>query len=304
MGAEEGETRGPATVDLASASDSGAAPTMNVQFGSNLAARSATASVLGGFVVGGILYLPYAVMAGFFLLATAAAAFEWARLIGVAGGAQRSTYALLVPALAIAIDRLGFVYAPALYGVLLTACAWWLLVALWVVQFARRGRPRMERVSALAVCGTLVLVPAGLALLSLLRTAPLNLLILFALVWSADVFAYAGGKRWGRRRMCARVSPGKTWEGLGVGVCVTLILALVLNHAFAWQTTEAAAPLIMLTIAAAVTGDLFESLIKRLRQVKDSGSWLPGHGGVLDRVDSVVAAAPVFTVAFDWLGRP
>jgi len=118
---------------------------------------------------------------------------------------------------------------------------------------------------------------------------------LFLVVWATDIAAYAFGKALGRRKLAPAVSPGKTWEGLFGGAAVSLLVTLVLlvpmgAFALAWV------PVILVLVAVSVFGDLFESVMKRARGVKDSGALLPGHGGALDRIDSVVAALPVFAL--------
>jgi phosphatidate cytidylyltransferase len=124
---------------------------------------------------------------------------------------------------------------------------------------------------------------------------PGYVLFLFLLVWAADVGAYFAGRRWGQHKLAPAISPGKTWEGVAGASAATLILALLgaalLDESVRWPTFVVVC---LITAGFSIAGDLFESMIKRQCGVKDSGSLLPGHGGVLDRVDSLTAAAPVF----------
>ncbi len=128
------------------------------------------------------------------------------------------------------------------------------------------------------------------------------MLFLLVLIWIADSGAYFAGRRWGRVKLAPAVSPGKTREGVYGALAGAMLCALAL----AWMRPEIGAalvtiPLCLLTCLVSVAGDLFESLIKRQAGVKDSGTLLPGHGGVLDRIDSLTAAAPVFVFGLMWL---
>ena len=265
---------------------------------SNLIARILTATVLGGVVVFGTLRLPFEFMTALFSLLLFGAALEWSRLAGFESRAGRIAYGAVSVCAALGSALLLHRNPAALTGLLLSGCLWWLVAGAWVIYYQRHERPTISDRLWLAGCGWLALVPALVALLVLLGRDPVLLLALFALVWGADIFAYFGGKTFGRRRLVSRVSPGKTWEGLAAALLGTQLLTIVAVSAGldVHLSMVSAFALAALTLAASVVGDLLESLLKRLRGVKDSGTLLPGHGGILDRIDSLLAAAPVFTL--------
>jgi phosphatidate cytidylyltransferase len=128
-------------------------------------------------------------------------------------------------------------------------------------------------------------------------------LFVLLLIWAADTGAYFAGSRWGRRKLAPRISPGKSWEGLFGGLFLSLLIAAaavpVLNLAW-WQLPQLLM-LVMVTVLVSIAGDLFESLMKRHAGAKDSSHLIPGHGGVLDRIDSLLAALPVFVLGKIWL---
>jgi len=261
-----------------------------------LAARLVTGLVLAGAVIAATLWLPPLMTIGLFACVTVLGGLEWSGLAGLSQPALRLCYALLcvVP---VAVSLGGGAAAPQLLRLAVAGAAWWLVAVAWVLAYQRNGSPAPRGSAALLVIGVCVLAPGLAALAWLLLRDPVHVLVLFAIVWSADILAYAGGRRWGRRRLISRVSPGKTWEGLWSALAGTLLLALVIN---AWLVAMPPLRLLVLVLAtfvAAVFGDLLESLLKRLRGVKDSGRLLPGHGGVLDRIDSLLAAGPIYSVA-------
>jgi phosphatidate cytidylyltransferase len=176
------------------------------------------------------------------------------------------------------------------------ALAWWVFALVWVAI----APARVNRVTA-AGAGLLVLVPAWLALARLHAAGPQWLLFLILLVVAADVGAYFAGRRFGNNKLAPRVSPGKTWEGVLGGFVAAALLAAVGVWWFKVDAPRFLA-LCIVVVVASIIGDLTESLFKRHAGLKDSGRLLPGHGGLLDRVDSVTAAAPVFLIGLERLG--
>ncbi|HMM78112.1 MAG TPA: phosphatidate cytidylyltransferase [Gammaproteobacteria bacterium] len=270
--------------------------------GRALRSRLLTAAVLGGalvlLVAAGSPGLLAAVLAVFLALA----AWEWGALCGwsriVLCGWVLATLAvamLLWGALAPGAARLALLLA--------TVAGW--AAAGAAVAGAERGRAVLpEQGLVLALLGWGVLLPLWLSLLWLKTASPLLLLALFALIWLADSAAYFFGRRYGRRRLAPRVSPGKTWAGVGGALLAAPTVALVFGLAAGYRGAALAGfgMLCLVTVVASIIGDLFESLLKRRAGVKDSGTLLPGHGGVLDRIDSLTAAAPVFCLGLSLLG--
>lgn len=177
------------------------------------------------------------------------------------------------------------------------ATVFWLLLApVWLAS----GR-RLESRAVLVVVGWLVLIAAWVAVVALQARSPWLLLALMAIVWIADTAAYFTGRRFGRRKLAPAISPGKTWEGVYGALTAVVVYALLLlpfaaaaGYARPLGATSALAwvALAVLLAALSMVGDLFESRLKRDRGVKDSGALLPGHGGVLDRIDALTAAMP------------
>jgi phosphatidate cytidylyltransferase len=189
-------------------------------------------------------------------------------------------------------------------AVYLGASLFWLVVVpLWLW---RSWLPRARWLAALT--GLLVLVPTWLALVELRNLGPLLLLLLMSVVWISDSAAYFAGRRFGRHKLAPSISPGKTWEGvLGAVLAVSLYAAL---WGLAWQAyfpqalksmrfgTFGMLLFLWLLTAIGIYGDLFESALKRQAGVKDSGAMLPGHGGVLDRIDALTAVLPVAALVY------
>ncbi|HEY4749618.1 MAG TPA: phosphatidate cytidylyltransferase [Steroidobacteraceae bacterium] len=225
-------------------------------------------------------------------------AWEWSSFMLLTAPAGRLVYVALVAALLWAAWR--FAATPeALDALLLLAVLWWLVALAWIV-FAPR---RVARWSA-AAAGILALVPCWLALVRLRLLLPQGAQwVLFALllVWFADIGAFFAGRRYGRVRLAPEVSPGKTWEGVLGGV---LLSALVAVGGSMWFRVPLAAflPLCLAAVGFSIVGDLTESLLKRFAGMKDSGSLFPGHGGVMDRIDSLTGAAPVLLLGLTLLG--
>lgn len=260
------------------------APTM-------LRQRIATAIVLLALCIVALGFAPHWVWTlGVALFFTVGAA-EWARLTGLSGIAT----AMLCTAVGLSIaGSLAGALVPAVVVTWALAGLCWALV---VPAFLARGAP--VRKASMSV-GWLVLAPAGAALAWLGQT-PLQLLSLLAIVWIADTAAYFAGRSFGRHKLAPSISPGKTWEGVAGGL-VGVALYLFLLQGAGWREVGplagAAGWALALTLTAlSVLGDLFESLVKRQAGAKDSGTLLPGHGGVLDRIDGLTSTLPVAALA-------
>ena len=189
--------------------------------------------------------------------------------------------------------------APVINGALFQlALLWWLVALIWIF-FYPTPIPTVVR----WLGGALVLVPLFNALVVLYHASPLILLGALLIVWAADTGAFMAGKLFGRVKLAPRISPGKTWEGVIGGLVLVGMLAL----AVAWYTNATVpvfVPFCLAVACASVVGDLTVSMFKRTAGIKDSGSLFPGHGGVLDRIDSVAAAAPLFALGIGWAGMP
>jgi phosphatidate cytidylyltransferase len=224
------------------------------------------------------------------------AAYEWARLSHFPA-AVASAYAVLLGLCAVALPYVaGADWAAFQAGLIVLAVAFWLLVApLWL-----RGHWQAPQPFVRAAVGVVVLLPTWAALLYLHARGPGVLLGVMAIVWIADTAAYFSGRHFGRRKLAPLISPGKTWEGVaGAFVAVALYagaVALLVEMPLLSLLIMAAA-----LLYASVLGDLFESWIKRVSGMKDSGHMLPGHGGVLDRIDALTATLPIATGMLMWL---
>jgi phosphatidate cytidylyltransferase len=259
-----------------------------------------SAWLVPGFVAA-VLLLPTALFAVFLAMIVLLAAWEWGALAGVDGTLARAGTVAALGLTLLLLWRLG---APTL--ALVPALLWWLGFAAMLPRL--QVQPAAAGVDwGLLALGLLLLAAPWLALVRLhgdLDGGGLVVLGLVAMIVLADSAAYFVGRRFGRRKLIPRLSPGKTWEGLA-GALAAAGLALLLTGRVLGLDMAGAAALVLLgvvTVALSVVGDLFESWLKRRRGVKDSGALLPGHGGVLDRIDSMTAAAPVFALGLIWLG--
>jgi phosphatidate cytidylyltransferase len=257
--------------------------------------RVITALVLGFLVILGVLAVPHTITVAVLSLLVVAGAWEWSAFPGFTQPSTRLGYVLVIAVSLVVAWYVGILNGQAdlmLYG----ALAWWVLALLWIAL----APSNVTRATA-TIAGLFVLVPAWVALVRLHAQGPQLLLFLLLLVVAADIGAYFAGRAFGKHKLAPKVSPGKTWEGVFGG----LLAALLMAAAGVWWFDMSTVPFMILCLVvaiASVVGDLTESLFKRHAGLKDSGSLLPGHGGVLDRVDSVTAAAPVFVIGLERLG--
>lgn len=266
-----------------------------------LRTRILTALVLAPSVLAAIFYLPALGYGVLFLLITAAACLEWGQLCGL-GDPARPIRSLIPYVLGYLAFGAAILWLPPLrMPVLSAALLLWLGLAWRVVRF-EPDQARAGRYPADAAAGYLIIGAAFTALLELrsMGQAPLVVLALL-IVWLADIGAYFAGRAFGRRKLAPRVSPGKTWEGALGGMLITVLLISLLLW-FMRVFEPRLVPLLMLVVAVSIVGDLFESTLKRRAGVKDSGRLLPGHGGLLDRIDALLPALPLFTLSLRLLG--
>lgn len=259
-----------------------------------LSYRIFTALILIPLVLWGIFALPQLpftlISAAVFLLG----AWEWASFLGWTQVGWRLLYVLII-ASALGASLLVSPWISFAVGAL-----WWMIALCqlgWIE--VKKKIPELPQVFV-ALAGILTLIPSWQAII-VLHLRPKWLLLLFLIVWLADTIAYFGGKLWGKYKLAPTISPNKTREGVYTVLLVTFCLVLVaewwLLGTVRSEKTTTWLTLVMVTVFAAIAGDLYESLLKRQRGLKDSGTLLPGHGGLLDRIDSLTAAAPVFICA-------
>lgn len=218
------------------------------------------------------------------------AAWEWSGLLRIASPLQRSAYVALIGGLMAALVLILPEAVPAkrVFGI---AMAWWVIAFAWLFF-----HPKAISTALAATCGALVIVPAWFSVDWLYRFSNLSLLTVLLIVVVADSGAYFAGKFFGRVKLAPAISPGKTWEGVIGGLFAVVIagIAVALNTG---QSARVLLPLFVVVAIFSIVGDLTVSVFKRNAGVKDSGKLFPGHGGVLDRIDSISAAAPAFALA-------
>ena len=270
---------------------------------SGLKQRIATALVLVPLLLAAIFMLPNMAWALLMSVAAALASLEWGRLAGYdRGGCTFFTAAVTATCLgfiafASSAPSLADVTASVTVLFYVVALLFWAIAApLWLFRGWHATQPLL-----LGVVGWIVLVPAWLAIVAL-QNAPRFLLAALFAVWIADIAAYFAGRRFGRRKLAPQISPGKTWEGVAGAFAAVVIYALLAGFVLqpsAGLSDRARMLIFFLALTVlGIVGDLFESWIKRGAGAKDSGNLLPGHGGVLDRVDSLTAALPFAALYF------
>jgi len=261
--------------------------------------RIVTAAILAPLMVAGLFGLDGGGFALFTGSVVALAAWEWATLAGIVRLAPRLGYVAALVVLMVAGWFSGAAYAT---WPLWLALGGWLVSLYWVARYPERGH-QWRSPTARALVGLWVLLPCWVGFVQLRADGLEWLLYVLLLVWLADIGAYFAGRRFGRRKLAPRVSPGKSWEGVYGGMAVTALLALgyaAILSLSVGDTLWLVVATVLITLVS-VLGDLLESMFKRWRGVKDSGRLLPGHGGILDRIDSLTAAVPLFALLRLWL---
>ena len=263
----------------------------------SLRKRVLTAVVLAAVLLAILFGLPAGWSVAVLTLLVLAGAWEWSAFLLLGQPLRRGLYVALVAALLWAAWRVSAT-AAGRDLVLALAVLWWLAAFLWIVL-----APRRVSAWSAGLAGVLALVPSWLALARLLQLpqGPQWVLFVLVLVWVADIGAFFCGRRFGRVRLAPEVSPGKTWEGVLGGTAVSALVA-VAGSVWFHVALVSFLPLCLAAVAFSIVGDLTESLLKRFAGMKDSGSVFPGHGGVMDRIDSLTGAAPVLLLGLSLLG--
>ena len=276
-----------------------------------LRARVLTALALVAALLAALFLLPAAGWLALAALLCAGGAWEWGGLMAFSTQ-QRGAFALLMGAACLLIGAMsGSAQASAsasaaaggLGALYALAALFWLVAA--PVWLARKWRIRGA--GAAVAVGIVVLLPPALAFAHLRLISPWLLLAAMALVWMADIAAYFTGRAFGRRKLAPTISPGKTWEGAAGAVLGVMIYGIAVYFSVPHGLSQApiwAVPLLFAALTAlSVEGDLFESLLKRQAGIKDSGTLLPGHGGILDRIDSLTSTLPLVGLLSLWLAN-
>lgn len=260
-------------------------------FFTRLLTRLVTAAALIAAFLGALFWLDRFAFSIVIAIVIAVGGMEWAGLSGIRlAGAW--AYGLACAVIFVSLVQFS--------GTALWICG--VAVAFWVAFVPLSLARGIGSVAARAAAGVFVLVPAGIAMVTL---SPRQVLLTLGLVWVADTAAYLAGNAFGRRKLAPKISPSKTWEGVAGAAAACLIYAMICVmfspdlggrvEGVIWVPFLAGA---LLLLALSVVGDLFESALKRQAGVKDSGKLLPGHGGVLDRIDSATAALPLALLLF------
>jgi phosphatidate cytidylyltransferase len=273
--------------------------------------RVLAALVMAPLAIAAILLLPTPWLALLAAVVFLGGLWEWLRLAEVEDTLARTVLLVLNLVLMVAMvwasrtasgGSLVLLQVAAMVGV-----GWWLLAALWLRAYDfGSDHDSGARVAKLAA-GTLAVIPAWCALVLIHAQSPnghIWLLVALLIVWAADTGAYFAGRKFGRHKLSPRISPNKTIEGLAGGALAGVLVGVVGGVVAGTATAKlpAVALVALAVVLASAVGDLFESLLKRHAGVKDSGDLIPGHGGLLDRMDSVLAALPVFVLGKEWLG--
>ncbi|MCZ6826231.1 MAG: phosphatidate cytidylyltransferase [Gammaproteobacteria bacterium] len=259
--------------------------------------RIITAVILVAVLSGVVLVLPPPAALITLTLIISLGIWEWSQFLTAKSLLWRLLYVVVVLTLIVGLWFYSF-QPGALQLVLQISLAWWLVAFVWVTRF-----PTAIPVGVTVISGILVLGPAWLALSRLLvaENGVGWIVFILLLVWATDIGAFAVGKLFGRIKLIPRVSPGKTWEGAIGGVAVAAIIAFA-GAMFFQQDLLSFVSLCLAASAISIVGDLIVSIFKRHAGLKDSGEIFPGHGGMLDRIDSICSAAPVFVLGLSWQG--
>ncbi len=268
-----------------------------------LRVRIATALILIPMVIGAVWFLPSWSLALIVACVFMLGGYEWAQFVP-ANSAQRGVLlgGLLLALVLTAPHALGLQFAEV---VMVGALVWWLAAALWLALYPRGFSPGQPGKLARSLIGLLILVPSSVAIWSVhdLAQGRELVLILLALVWATDTGGYFVGRRFGRTKLSPQVSPNKTWEGAVGGLLFAAVVAGLGGLVLGYSGSRLTAFVAVGTAVAAVSivGDLTISMFKRQCGVKDTGTLFPGHGGVLDRLDSLFAAAPALMLGMSLL---
>ncbi len=260
--------------------------------------RIFTALVIAAVLIGVLLFGPAWSARALFGLFIAGGAWEWSAFLTAVPRAARLGFVLLVALLSISArvllaDTGGFALLMQL------AVCWWVLALLWLLVAPKRASAWL-----VALAGISALVPTWVALTRMVEIWPHGAqwaLFVLTLAFAADTGAYFAGSACGRVKLAPQVSPGKTWEGVAGGMALAALVAYAGSRWFALAPGRFM-PLCLAGAAFSVVGDLTESMFKRASGLKDSGRLFPGHGGVLDRIDSVLACTPVVCMGLLWMG--
>ncbi len=261
-------------------------------------------------MIGGIFFLPIEQFAYFIGFIVTVAAWEWANLSGYTSSAIRIAYAATIAA-SVAATGYYMHSDPELHSTVLGAgAAWWFIACLLVIQYPKKVALWQAK-PVRALLGFFVLLPMWVGFMTLKSQEHSSLIIVYVmlLIWGADTGAYFAGKTWGNAKLAPNVSPGKSWAGFWGGLATTGLIAVIFSLSVnQWLRPMAMDDFFMLAVITLITaiisvmGDLVESMMKRHRGIKDSSQLLPGHGGVLDRIDSMASAVPVFAFCMLLLG--
>ena len=263
--------------------------------------RVITASILGPAIILAVFMLPNTYVTVLFGVVSLIGAWEWAALIGASHFIKKLLYVSLVAAMMIGIWL--FIKPLQANLILLLASLWWVAAIFLLVLYRSTWLQSSWLQNVLVYSGFIVLVPCWLSLTLLHKHSAVMVMFFLALIWIADIGAYFVGKRFGKNKLAAELSPGKSREGVLGALLASTVFGCIGIFLLSIQQPMWLYFIILCTFTAliSVVGDLYESLLKRKADVKDSGTILPGHGGILDRIDSLTAAAPGYVLGLNWI---
>lgn len=267
--------------------------------------RIITAVILGSVIISAVLYMTTPMFGFMLAMIIGVAAWEWATCVGLHSMLQKIIYTLFI--LFCFMGCLKFLEEQWWLFIIICGLIWWFIATFLVVRYQINKNISLSSCFLKSMIGVVILVPACLSLILIhAKSNGVSLvLFLFFLIWLVDSAAYFSGKKFAHKKLASNVSSGKSWEGVYGALIMSVLFGIgyALYTGMQFSTTIYFILLVLFTVSFSILGDLVESMFKRMAGVKDSSRILPGHGGVLDRIDSLTSAAPVFLAGI-WIMEP